>query len=166
MFLGIRCAFCISNLKRTLASNIPRYIKYSIVNGIGFLIVEFFSYLTIVFSVNELLGVSIAYGISFFVTFLINSLVTVRSGTSDRSHIPYSKFHLYVVSGTAANVGYILLQFALCAELGVSPLIGNMLGGIYYSYELLQDEESVEKRSGILNDNEKGVMDSSMIFER
>lgn len=100
-------------------------------NAIGFLIVELFSYLTIAFDFNELLGISVAYGISFFATFIINSLLTLRSGISDHPQIPYNKFHQYVVSGIAATAGYILLQFFLFTDLNINPLIGNIVGGAF-----------------------------------
>lgn len=118
-------------LKRAVAKDIFRYVRYSLVSSIGFLIVELFSYLTVKTNFNELIGVSVAYGISFFFTFIINSFVTVWSPGSQRPRIPYGKFHLYVISGIIANIGYILLQYFLYSSFNMSPLVGNLAGGVF-----------------------------------
>lgn len=117
--------------KETLKNNAFRYVKYSLVNAIGFLIVELFSYITIATSFNELLGVTFAYGVSVLATFIINSLITVWNGYDSRPRIPVDKFHLYVVSGIAANLGYILFQYVLYLDMNLTPLIGNLLGGLF-----------------------------------
>lgn len=117
--------------RETIINNVFRYIKYSLVNMIGFLIVELLSYVTIETNFNELLGVSIAYGLSVLATFVINSLVTVWSGVDRRPKIPVNKFHLYVLSGIVANVSYIMFQYVLYMDINLTPLLGNLLGGIF-----------------------------------
>ncbi len=131
--------FTLNNFKKsqnmntldTFRNNVFRYVKYSSVNAIGFLIVELLSYITVETEFNELLGVSMAYGLSILTTFMINSTITVWNGFDRRPKIPVERFPLYVISGIVATVSYILFQYFLYVDMGISPLIGNLLGGVF-----------------------------------
>lgn len=115
----------------TVHNNAFRYVKYNAVSFVGFIIVESITYITLETGINELLGVTGAYAASMLVTFIVDSVFTVKSGSYARPKIPFGKLHLFVISGALANAGYILFQYYLFTHFGLSPLIGNLLGGAF-----------------------------------
>lgn len=98
---------------------------------IGFGIVEFLTYVTLVTRFYELAGVTFAYAASIVVTYIINSRFTVSTIFSKHEKVPAGKLHLYVISGIVAHAGYILFQYFLYVRYGVSPIIGNFLAGTF-----------------------------------
>lgn len=119
------------NTRETINNNFLRYIKYSFVGFMGFIVVEALSFVTIEAHFDEIVGVTGAYMVSIAVTFIINSKFTVRSKSYRRPKVPVDKFHLFVISGILANAGYILFQYFLYSDFGLTPLIGNLLGGMF-----------------------------------
>ncbi len=115
----------------TVQNNAFRYVKYNAVSFIGFLIVESLTYITLITPIGELIGVTMAYAASMVVTFYIDSIFTVRSKEYAKPKVPYGRMHLFVLSGALANAGYILFQYFLFTRFGISPLIGNILGGAF-----------------------------------
>lgn len=121
-------------VKDIIDRNLHRSLKYSAAGFIGFLLVEFFTYLFFHFyHLHNLLAVTPSFLIGVAAEFLINEHWTTRGEGTHSGNIPGLVIRLFKfeITNLAGTLLAVVIQYILYITFGLTPLIGNIIGSAF-----------------------------------
>lgn len=120
-----------SFIREIIDRNLHRSLKFSIAGFMGFLLAEFFTFLFFhYFRLSNLVAVTSSFLIGVAFEFLANEYWTTKNEGTHTGNIPGLLLRLmkFEITNFAGTLVAVIIQFVIYVNLGITPLIGNIIG--------------------------------------